>query len=70
VSRDEAVDAGWFGPVRSTQRARIGDVVAVCRDPIAVLATGYEPPEISKLIGFHGAATPVETAIPLITLRG
>jgi hypothetical protein len=70
VSRDEAVDAGWFGPVRSTHRARIGDVVAVCRDPIAVLATGYEPPEISKLIGFHGAATPVETAIPLITLRG
>ena len=69
-SREEAIDTGWFGPVRPTHRARIGDVVVVCTDSIAVLATKHEPPEISKLIGFHGAATPVETAIPLITLRG
>lgn len=70
LGRDEAIDTGWFGPVRSTHRARIGDVVVVCTAPIAVLATRREPPEISRLIGFHGAGTPAETAIPLITLRG
>ena len=70
LSRDEAVDTGRFGPVRTGHLARIGDVVIICNDPVAVLATNHEPPEISKLIGFHGAATPVEMAIPLITVRG
>jgi hypothetical protein len=69
LARDQAIDTGWFGPVRAVNRARIGDVVVVCRDPIAVFASRHEPPEISKLIGFHGAATAAETAIPLITLR-
>lgn len=70
LGRDEAIDTGWFGPLHADHRQRIGDVVVVCTDPIAVFASKHEPPEISKLIGFHGAATPEETAIPLITLRG
>lgn len=69
LSREEAIDTGWFGPVRAVHRARIGDVVVVCDDPIAVFASRHEPPEIGKLIGFHGAATTAEVAIPLITLR-
>jgi len=70
LGRDEAIEAGWFGAVSAAHRPRIGDVVVICTDPIAVLATRHEPPEISRLIGFHGAATPAETAIPLITMRG
>jgi hypothetical protein len=31
-----------------------------------VLATAREPPESARLIGFHGAATAAEMAIPLI----
>ncbi|HZC74286.1 MAG TPA: nucleotide pyrophosphatase/phosphodiesterase family protein [Jatrophihabitans sp.] len=69
LHRDEAIEAGWFGPVLDRHRARIGDVVVICTDEFAVLATDHEPAEMSKLIGFHGAATPVETAIPLIALR-
>lgn len=68
--RDEAIAAGWFGDVPPAHRARIGDVVVVCRTPIAVLATDREPPQSAQLVGFHGAATPAETAIPLITIRG
>ncbi len=68
--RDEAVAAGWFGRVRQEHVARIGDVVVICTGGVAVLATRHEPPETAKLVGFHGAATPAETAIPLITLRG
>ncbi len=69
-SRDDAVAAGLFGSVRPAHVPRIGDVVVSCLDDTAVLAGTREPLEVSRLVGFHGAADPVETAIPLITLRG
>ena len=55
-----------FGPVNPAFAPRIGDVVVVCTGAFAVLATGHEPPETARLIGFHGAASAAETAIPLI----
>jgi len=67
-SRAQAVATGMFGPVEPAHLARIGDVVIVCTADTAVLATGHEPPETARLIGFHGAATPAEMAIPLIVL--
>ncbi|MGB6206518.1 alkaline phosphatase family protein [Mycobacterium sp.] len=69
-SRDDAVAAGLFGPVRSGHLGRVGDVVVTCTGDTAVLATGHEPPEVARLVGFHGAATAAELAIPLITFRG
>jgi hypothetical protein len=69
LTREEAVAAGLFGPVREQHLARIGDVVAVCRDETVVLASGWDPPQLAGLVGFHGALTPAETAIPLITFR-
>jgi Type I phosphodiesterase / nucleotide pyrophosphatase len=65
-SREQAVATGMFGPVNPAHLARIGDVVVVCIGDAAVLATGHEPPETARLVGFHGAATAVEMAIPLI----
>lgn len=70
LERDEAISAGWFGPVSASHRARIGDIVVICTGEFAVLATEHEPPETAKLVGFHGAIDSVETAIPLITFRG
>lgn len=68
--RDQAVATGMFGPVDPAHLARIGDVVVVCTGDTAVLATAHEPPESACLIGFHGAASPAEMAIPLIAWRG
>jgi hypothetical protein len=68
-SREQAVATGMFGPVEPAHLARIGDVVIVCTADTAVLATGHEPPETARLIGFHGAATPAEMAIPLIVVN-
>jgi hypothetical protein len=65
-SRDQAVASGMFGPVDPRHLARIGDVVVVCGGDTAVLATAHEPPEMARLIGFHGGATAAEMAIPLI----
>jgi len=70
ASREEAVATGWYGPVPPAHLARIGDVVVVCRDRYAVLATGREPALIAKLVAFHGSTTPVEMAVPLIVVRG
>lgn len=64
--RDEAVAAGLFGPVAPAHLPRIGDVVAVCNNDLVVMASGHEPPEVSKLVGFHGATSDAETAIPLL----
>jgi hypothetical protein len=65
LSRDEAVATGRFGPVPEEHLARIGDVVVVCRDRYAVIGPG-EGATIGRLVGFHGADTDVETAIPLL----
>jgi hypothetical protein len=69
-SRDDAVAAGLFGNVRPDHLPRIGDVVVTCLGDTAVLASAHEAPEWAQLVGFHGAATPAEMAIPLITFRG
>lgn len=61
---------GRFGEVHDDHLARIGDVVVTSTGDTAILAGGHEPPEVAKLIGFHGVLTAAETAIPLITFRG
>jgi hypothetical protein len=42
--REEVVAAGWFGPIGEDHLRRVGDVVVVCRDRYAVLATESERP--------------------------
>lgn len=64
--REEAVATGMFGTVAPHHLERLGDVVVVCSGDAAVLASAHEPPETSRLIGFHGGATAAEMAIPLI----
>ncbi|HEY7046354.1 MAG TPA: alkaline phosphatase family protein [Jatrophihabitantaceae bacterium] len=70
ITRDEAVAAGWFGPVAEAHLARIGDVIVVCRDHHVVLASKHEPEKSSRLVAYHGSTTPDEMAIPLIVCTG
>jgi hypothetical protein len=65
VSRDEAIEEGWFGSVARPAVARIGDVVAAMRGRSAVVATQAEPRE-SALVGMHGSLTPAEQRVPLL----
>lgn len=70
ATREQVVDDGWFGPaVRPEHAARIGDVVAVCRDRYAVFSTGTEPPEVARLVGLHGSWTATEMQVPLLLVR-
>jgi hypothetical protein len=68
VSRDEAVAAGWYGPVPEYHLRRVGDVVVACHDRYAVLSTGTEPEIVGQLIAYHGSYTEVEMTVPLLTV--
>ncbi|MET8906999.1 nucleotide pyrophosphatase/phosphodiesterase family protein [Micromonospora sp. NPDC004551] len=70
LTREEAVATGWFGPVPEEHLGRIGDVVVVCRDTYAVVATRSEKPIVSRLVAYHGADTAAEMTIPLLVVRG
>lgn len=66
VSRDQAVDEGWFGPhVDRAVASRIGDVVAVARGHSLLTRSVAEPVE-SAMAGHHGAWTSAEQLVPLL----
>ncbi|MEO3939147.1 alkaline phosphatase family protein [Dermatophilaceae bacterium Soc4.6] len=66
LSRDEAVEAGWFGAVREEVLPRIGDVVALMRDNFAVVHSARMRPEVLALLGLHGSVSADERAVPLV----
>ena len=59
---------GWFGPVTTSVRPRIGDVIVAMRDAIAVVDSRIHRPELRALLGLHGSLTQDEIAIPLLSL--
>jgi hypothetical protein len=67
VTRDEAIEAGWFGPVDPRFTGRIGDVVAAPAGSWAIVATKAERLE-SSLIGMHGSLTPGDQFVPLLSV--
>lgn len=70
ASRQQAVAAGWFGAVRPHVGPRIGDVVVVCEPGLAVVDSRRMRPALLSLVGLHGAMTPQESLVPLLTLAG
>ncbi|HEX8766859.1 MAG TPA: alkaline phosphatase family protein, partial [Jatrophihabitans sp.] len=67
LTRDEAIDLGWFGPdVSAPARHRIGDLIAVSTSELAVVRRKAESRNAS-LIGHHGALTDAELLVPLLS---
>ena len=66
VSRDEAIESGWFGPLSPGMTERIGDVIAVPRGDLAIVASEREP-WLDRMVGMHGSLVPAELLIPLLT---
>ncbi len=64
ATRDEAIDAGWFGVVDAEVAPRIGDVLVAARERVAY----YVDPDDHgrRMIGQHGSLSPDELAIPLL----
>jgi hypothetical protein len=65
LTREEAIECGWFGEVTAPVLPRLGDVVAAARDDWAMFSSVDFPYE-TRLVGLHGSLTPVEMRIPLL----
>jgi hypothetical protein len=69
LTRDEAIDAGWFGPqLPDAVRERIGDLVAAAHGPVGVTERQVFPLE-TRLIGHHGSLTAEEQLVPFLVVR-
>ncbi|GIH19037.1 alkaline phosphatase family protein [Rugosimonospora africana] len=69
-SREEAVAAGYFGPVPEEHLARIGDVVVICQDRYVVLDSRRERNTVCRLVAYHGSDSDVERGVPLVVYSG
>jgi len=68
-TREEAIAAGWFGPVVSPGiRERIGDLIVAARTDVAIVQS-HVTPTLSRLIGHHGSLTANEQLVPLLVYR-
>lgn len=65
VSRQEALDAGWFGDVSAEVLPRIGDVLVAARAAVAYYDERTATPRSLAMVGQHGSLSPEETRIPL-----
>lgn len=68
LTGEQAIEEGWFGPVATGVRHRVGDVLAVMRDS-GIARSVVEPGE-SALRGQHGSLTAAEQFIPLLAVGG
>ncbi len=66
-TRDEAIEAGWFGPVDDRIVRRIGDVLVAARGDFALIDSATMHERALKLIGHHGSLTEAEQLVPLLT---
>lgn len=65
LTREEAIEQGWFGAVTDTVRPRLGEIVVAAHDDVGLFSSvsfGYE----TTLIGLHGSLTAREMLVPLV----
>lgn len=65
-TREEAIAAGWFGPVSPAVLPRIGDVLVAARKGVAYYTEEAISGSAGRMVGQHGSWTPAETRVPLL----
>ena len=69
ATREQAVAAGWFGPVVAPAvLPRIGDVLVLAREPIALYDLRRMKSSSLEVVGQHGSLTRAEREVPLLQL--
>lgn len=68
-TREQAIAAGLFGPVRPGVEQRIGDVMIAARDALAFYDTGRQRPTAMEVVGQHGSLTRAEREVPLLCFQ-
>jgi hypothetical protein len=70
ATRDEAVAAGWFGPVADHVRPALGDVVVAATGRTTIVDSRTQSAASLELLGVHGSLTSREMVVPLLTVHG
>jgi hypothetical protein len=70
LTREEAVDAGWFGPVAPHVLPILGDLVVASLGVGGVGDSRTQTPASLALRGMHGSLTPGEMYVPLVVVTG
>lgn len=65
-TRQQALSAGLFGPVRPAVEGRIGDLMIAARDSLALYDTRRSRPTAMEVVGQHGSLTKAEREVPLL----
>lgn len=66
ATRQEAIEAGWFGEVRPEVLPRIGDVLVAARKAVAYYDGRLANPHGRSMVGQHGSWSPAELRVPLL----
>ncbi|MCU1583519.1 MAG: alkaline phosphatase family protein [Microbacteriaceae bacterium] len=67
VSRREAIDSGWFGPVVAEEvEQRIGDIIVAARKEVAYYDSRVTHRSGRSMIGQHGSWSAEESGVPLL----
>ncbi|NMR19378.1 alkaline phosphatase family protein [Cellulomonas fimi] len=69
ATRDDAIAAGWFGPVSEHVRPLLGDVVAAMTGRATVVDSRTQTAASMELLGVHGSFTPEEMHVPLLVVH-
>lgn len=69
VTREAAVDAGWFGPVGDRARRVLGDVVVAMTGRATVVDSATQTPASLDLVGVHGSLTRHEMLVPFLVVQ-
>jgi hypothetical protein len=68
--RDEAIGAGWFGPVADHVRAWIGDIIVAPAGRLTIVDSRTLTAAALGLRGVHGSMTAEEMTIPVLAITG
>lgn len=68
-TREQAIDAGLFGPVRPGVERRAGDVMIAARDALAFYDTRRQRTTAMEVVGQHGSLTKAEREVPLLCFQ-
>mgnify|MGYP002141965724 CR=1 FL=1 len=68
LSREQLLDAGWYGPMSDDVAARLGDITIVAKSNVVFYERNFASAKSLKMVGHHGAMSSEELQIPLIRL--
>ena len=69
LTRQEAIDRGYFGPITPEHEARLGDLMILAAESIAFYDGRRVAPMAFEMVGQHGSLTSGERYVPLLVHR-